>query len=69
MQERWAESVPCRDGVGRDKHVTIRVTREGDVAFIAPPGDAAVWQPSELNALVEVIRAAQLEAMQQRGAW
>jgi hypothetical protein len=67
MQDTWSASVPCRDGAGREKYATVRVTEEFNVALITPAGDSAVWNPGDLNRLTEVLRSAQLEALHRRG--
>jgi hypothetical protein len=67
MRDTWRELVPCRDGAGRKKYFQVLVTDEFNVAVITPPGDSAVWNPAEVNQLVEAFRSAQFEALQRRG--
>lgn len=66
MQERWASAVPCRDRIDRNRLARIIVNAKGEVVLIAPPGEVAVWNPDELNALQQAIADAQVEAIHVR---
>jgi hypothetical protein len=67
MQDTWTVKVPCRDGAGRERQASVLITADFNVAVVTPAGDSAVWHPGDLNRLVEVIRAAQVEALHRRG--
>ena len=67
MQDTWTQTVPCRDGSGREKVAKVVVTEEFNVALVTPAGDSAVWNPADVNRLTEVLRSAQLEALHRRG--
>jgi hypothetical protein len=67
MQERWATVVPCTDLFGRPRHATITLTDADEVAFVAPPGGAALFQPGDVNKLQQALTSAQVEAVDRRG--
>lgn len=67
MQERWANTVPCRDLAGRIRSALITITDTDEVAVSMPPGGSGYWTPSEFRQFIETAIAAQMEAAGRRG--
>jgi hypothetical protein len=66
MHERWASAVPCRDRADRNRLARVIVNEKGEVVLIAPPGEVAIFDPSEVNAVKQAMADAQVEAIHVR---
>lgn len=67
MQEQWERTIPCRDRAGRQREAKVLVTDSAQVVFIAPPGEAAMFHPGDVNRIKQALTDAQMEAVHRRG--
>lgn len=66
MSEQWERSIPCRDRAGRNRLSRVVITDAGDVMFIAPPGEVALFHVNELNDVKQAFVDAQVELIQRK---
>ena len=52
MTGRWM--LPCRDAMGRDRHLTVAATRSGAMLLFPPPASASL-EPRHARTLVAVL--------------
>lgn len=58
MTDRTEWTVVCRDGVGRDREIRVRLAGF-EVIVQVPPGEAAVLNAEQLADLMKALREAQ----------
>lgn len=59
----WERTVVCKDGSRRPKGIRVYISEENDVAVQSPPGEVGLLSPRGVSDLMEVLRAAQIEAL------
>lgn len=59
--------MPCTDAMGRRRSLGISVTKQGNVALIAPAGESAIIGPDQVEQVRVLLSEAR--AISLRGAW
>lgn len=62
MADRWERKLPCQDGFGRSRNLTIFVSDDNQVGIFTPPGEAAKVPPNRVQELQQALVAAAIEA-------
>lgn len=65
-REKFRRGVPCRDTFNRERLLQVFVTGVGDIAIQAPPGETALFAPSQLNRFKAAVNEAHIVAIQVR---
>lgn len=62
----WARAIPCEDGSGRQRDLTVYLSRDARVVVSAPPGESGILDPRAVEALKQALTDAQVEAIHRR---
>ena len=58
--------MPCVDAMGRPKRLGVTVTWMGSVALIAPPGEAAIVGPDQIENFCDLLVEARTVSLRSR---
>jgi hypothetical protein len=65
-REEFRQAVPCRDTADRERSAYVFVTGAGDIAIQAPPGETALFAPSQINGFKAAVNEAHIVAIKVR---